>query len=145
VARIHRSRNSNKEKIMSAQEIVTMQKQLVDIEAAISALMRSTRWLRRPDTVVQVNLSHIWDVTLDLQRRIAQPAVVKGMCCDALDQVVRVYDLLTECEGVPNGDQLTSIGYACELAAEKIKLYQQMARHAAQVKAMAETAAMEVF
>lgn len=130
---------------MSTPEITAMQKQLVDIEAAISALMRSTRWMSRPDVVVQANLGHIWDVAQDLQRRIAQPAVVKGMCCDALDQVARVYDLVTECEGVPNGEQLTSIGYACDLAAEKIKLYQQMARHAAQARAMAEAgaAAME--
>ena len=121
---------------MNGSEVLKMQQQLDEIITAANTLKRSTQWIRRPDMVVlQSNLSHVWNVTLELQRRVAHPAMVHGLCCDALDQVARVYDLITECDGVPDGQQLKSIGFAMEVAAERIKFYQQMSQHAAQVRA----------
>jgi len=128
---------------MGASEIIEIQKQIEEITAVMAALMVSTRFMSRCDTVVQAKLTHVWDVTQDLQRRAAHPAIVQGLCCDALDQVARVFDLITECEGVPNSQQLASIGFAGELMAEKIKIYQQMSRHAAQARAIAEADAKE--
>ncbi|MDD2467723.1 MAG: hypothetical protein PHI97_27400 [Desulfobulbus sp.] len=128
---------------MDSEKIVEIQQQLVDIGGSVASLMHCTKWMERSNIDLSENLQHVWDITQELQRKTAHSAIVHGLCCEALDQVARVSDLITECEGVPDAQQLASIGIAGELMAEKIKLYQEMSRHAAHVKAMEEAGVKE--
>lgn len=121
-------------------EITQMQQQLASIHQSITMVQHCTQWMPLTDMVMEANVARIKASILAIQTRVAHPAVMRGLCCEALNQVAHVYDLITECEGVPNQQQLTSIGFACELAADRIRRYQQMSRHAANINAVAEAA-----
>ncbi|MDR2551415.1 MAG: hypothetical protein LBD10_14580 [Desulfobulbus sp.] len=65
--------------------------------------------------------------------------VIEGRLNDALDQVRRIGQLLDECDGDPDRRQMISLGYACELARDRIGVCLDLIRTAA--KAQAEGAA----
>ena len=78
----------------------------------------------------------IWDVTQQLQRTLCTQAVIERYRQDALAQAERVFELIRECDLFPDDIQFASIGYACDLAADKIKHYQRMVNFAAQLEAL---------
>ena len=81
-------------------------------------------------------LLQVWDVTQDLQRLLCTRNVLEAMRDDALQQAMRVHELIMECDLVPDDRQVASVGYACDLAADKIKHYQRMVNFAAQLEAL---------
>ena len=117
---------------METHEAMHMQAQLEDIRRQIHNLT-AVEWRPDQEERIQQSLSRIWDVTCDLHRRLAGPDLLAGYRDDALDQIGRVMELIAASEGSTDDRQLIGIGYACDLAREKIKLYQRMANQAAQV------------
>lgn len=88
-------------------------------------------------------LLQVWDVSQDLQRRLCTRSALEAMRDDALQQAMRVHELILECDLVPNDRQVASVGYACDLAADKIKKYQRMASYAAQLEVLSGAAVEE--
>lgn len=127
---------------MVAQEVLKMQEDLAEISKNVGTLMNAD-WVLVSSPMAREKLIKIWDVTQGLQRRLSQPDLLTGYKNDAIDQAARVADLLYECEMNPDDDQLTSIGYACDLAQAKIKTYQQVKGHAARVEMVTGVAATE--
>lgn len=107
--------------------VLTMERQLVDLVTTANAMMACARYGARVDQVVRDNLTHIWEVAQELQRRMVEPAVIAGYRTDALAQVGRVMELIVESGDAPDDMQMTSIGYACDLAKERIRTYLNMA------------------
>lgn len=127
---------------MVAQEVLKMQEKLEEIGKSVSALMNAN-WVLVSSPMAREKLIKIWDVTQNLQRQLSRTDLLTGYRNDAIDQAARVMDLMFECEMHPDDDQLTSIGYACDLAQTKIKTYQQVASHAARVELSTGVAATE--
>ena len=123
---------------MNDTKIVEFQQQLENIRMQVGAMKANT-----PDQDLQLILAGLWDGAVDLQRRLSRPDLIEGYRADAVAQANRVYDLVLECMGQPDEQQLASIGYASDLAASKTKLYQQMVNHAAQVAVLTGMAATE--
>lgn len=69
---------------------------------------------------ITAELTRIWDVTCELRRALATPAIVEGYRLDALDQVRRVGELIAEMGADPDHHQLLALGLAAELAVEKL-------------------------
>lgn len=80
------------------------------------------------------DMRQIWDGVQALQRTLCNQAVLEGYHIDALEQANRVWELILEWVMAPDDLQFASIGYACDLAAEKIKRYQRMVGYAQQVR-----------
>lgn len=123
---------------MKGEKIVEIQQQLADIRQQVASIKAQPA-----DEELQLSLVGLWDGAVDLQRRLSRPDLIEGYRADAVAQSNRVYDLVLECMGQPDERQLASIGYASDLATEKIKLYQQMANHAAQTAVLTGMAATE--
>ena len=127
--------HQHKEQKMETHEAMHMQAQLEDIRRQIHNLT-AVEWRPDQEERIQQSLSRIWDVTCDLHRRLAGPDLLAGYRDDALDQIGRVMELINASEGSPDDRQLIAIDYACDLAQEKIKLYQRMANQAAQMEVL---------
>lgn len=124
----------HKEHRMETHEVLHMQAQLEDIRRQVNKLT-SVQWLPGEEEQIQESLAKIWDTATALQQRTARPELVVGYRADALAQIGRVFELAIEF-GTPTDQQLMVIGYACDLAQEKIKLYQHMANQAAQLNVL---------
>jgi len=79
-------------------------------------------------------LEQIWDITQELQKTICDQTIVENFKQAAINQVTRVAELVRECGKTPNELQFKSLGYACDLAAERIREYQRMFSYAAQLQ-----------
>lgn len=123
---------------MGSEKIVEIQQQLAGIQRQLVAIKTKT-----PDQELQLTLSGLWDETVELQRQFARQGLIEGYRRDAVAQANRVCGLVLECMGQPDERQLASIGYASDLAASKIKLYQRMANHAAQTAVLTGVATTE--
>lgn len=115
------------ERINNLERLESLRKLVNQLRASLS-----TQGLPEADS----SLIQIWDVTQELQRTLCSQAVIEGFRRDALAQAARVCELIHECDLFPDDIQFASIGYACDLAAEKIKHYQRMANFAAQLEAL---------
>jgi hypothetical protein len=104
-----------------------MSGELEDIKAAVIRIRDAqTGALSYRD--IDDALARIWDVACDLQRRIELPVVVAGCRQDAVDQLARLYELLAEGTVSALDDrQLCGLGWACDLAQERIETYRRMA------------------
>lgn len=120
---------------MTIQEIQHTMTQLETIQSDARTL-RATVAEQAPDLDIQPVLTRIWTVSMDLKRRLCTRKTVDGYRDDAMAQVARVWELAGECGLDPDDLQFVSIGYACDLAAEKIKHYQRMVNFAAQLEAL---------
>jgi len=89
------------------------------------------------------SLIQMWDTTQDLQRRLCNQAVLEAMRDDALQQAKRVYELAVECGIAPDDRKVASVGFACELAIEKIEKHQRMVNYSAQMEVLSGGAATE--
>jgi len=124
----------HKEQEMETHEVLHMQAQLEDIRRQVNKLT-AVQWLPGEEKRIQESLAKIWDTATALQQRTAQPELMVGYRADALAQIGRVFELTLEF-GTPSDQQMMVIGYACDLAQEKIKLYQHMANQAAQLSVL---------
>jgi len=124
---------------MNAQETLLMHKQVEDIGKKATGLMH-VNWTTGSDPVIHRALTKIWDAAQTMHRRLSRPDVVTGYRNDAIAQAERVKELMMESGYDPDDSQLASIGYACDLAMAKIKIYQRMAAHAAQAELLAGAA-----
>ena len=102
---------------MNGEKIVEIHQQLANIRQQVGTMKAKT-----PDQNLQLILAGLWDGAVDLQRGISCPDLIEGYRADAVAQANRVYDLVLECMGQPDEDQLASIGYASDLVASKIKI-----------------------
>lgn len=117
---------------MTNQEILDMQAQLEEIGRRCN-IMRSKNYIAPGcDAMVYFDLARIENAAQLLYRRLSRPDVVERCREDALAQTVRVHELLVEFGFQPSDDQLVSIGYACELAGARIRIYREMASRVAQ-------------
>lgn len=85
---------------------------------------------------IESALARIWAVSVALQRRLCTSRTVAGYREDALAQVARVWELAGECGLAPDDRQLAGLGYACDLAAAKVKKYQRIANHSARLEVL---------
>ena len=122
------------ERIVNLERLESLRKLVNQLRVALS-----TRGYQEADP----SLIQIWDATQELQRTLCSQAVIEGFRKDALAQSARVCELIFECDLFPDDRQFASIGYACDLVAEKIKHYQRMANFAAQLEALTGEAIKE--
>lgn len=122
------------ERIVNLERLESLRKLVNQLRASLS-----TQGLPEADS----SLIQIWDVTQELQRTLCNQGVTEGFRSDALAQAARVCELIFECDLLPDDRQFANIGYACDLAAEKIKHYQRMANFAAQLEALTGEAITE--
>ncbi|WP_028319665.1 hypothetical protein [Desulfobulbus elongatus] len=113
--------NSNAEK--------QMQDQLRDIGATMESVRANVPRVKRT-MGLEDHLYRVWDASQELQRALELPGVISGYRADAVDQVLRIIQLMDECDAAPDTRQLISIGYACELARDKIRAYLALDRAA---------------
>jgi hypothetical protein len=127
-------RNRKKENHMNASERIVNLERLESLCKLVNQLRVSlpTQGCHEAD----YSLIQIWDTSQELQRMLCNQAVIEGFRRDAMAQSARVCELIFECDLFPDDRQFASIGYACDLAAEKIKHYQRMANFAAQLEAL---------
>lgn len=103
-----------------------MSGELEEIKAAVVRLRDAQVGAEWP--CVDEALARIWEVACELQRRIELPILTAGCRRDAVDQLARLYELLSEGTlGALDDRQLAGLACACELAQEKIAIYQRMA------------------
>ena len=129
----------------SSERLVNMEK--------LDGILKSVNQLRvslatQGDPGADGALVQVWDVTRDLQRRLCNQDVLEALRLealrlDALQQVKRVSELAIEWGVAPTDRALKCGGYACELAAEKIKKYQRMLNYSAQMEVLSGGAATE--
>lgn len=124
----------------STERLIDMEK-LDDILKSVNQLRVSLA--QQGNKQADCALVQMWDVTQDLQRRLCTQTVLESMRDDALQQAARVHELVMECDLVPNDRQVASVGYACDLAADKIKKYQRMANYAARMEVLSGAAVKE--
>lgn len=107
-------------------EQLNLMEQLTTIGTNLDGLKANVHRIAYQDQELQEKLSHIWDVTQELQRQLINPEVIKGQREDAVAQVRRIVDMFQACNGLPDERELAGLGYACELGHEKISLYRDM-------------------
>ena len=121
------------------EEMLKMLGQLNDITESVEGLKISVQRSCGDEAEVKAKLTHIWQVTQDLERQMARPEVINGFKVDAIHQIERVFQLIGETKTYEIDErQMISIGFAGELMNEKIRKYLNMARQAAR-KAVAAT------
>jgi len=125
---------------METHEVLKMQAQLEEIRQMVNTLT-AVNWLPDEEGRIQSSLARIWDLSGEVQRRLAGPGLLAGYRGDALDQVGRICELINDCQGSPDDQQLAHIGYACDLAQDKINIYRHMANQSAQVDVLLGEAA----
>ena len=82
---------------------------------------------------VRENLTLVWETTLEIQRSLTSPAIMESYRADAVAQIIRVGELISEMGIDPDHRQLMSIGMATELAVEKVRTYREMVTAAATI------------
>lgn len=116
---------------------------LEDIRSGIGTVLHGDLMRMAVSGQLEVRLTDLWGKASRLQTALDTRDVISGYKTDALDQIGRLEELLMELGLDPDEKQLAGVGYACDLAQEKIKKCLHMANLAAKVEMMSPTAAQE--
>lgn len=84
-------------------------------------------WVKGQDPHLQAQLVRIWETAQHLQRQPAQPVPVEGYRQDALEQIERVEELISEYRADPDGARLAMLRLSLATAVDRIDTYQQVA------------------
>lgn len=84
-------------------------------------------WIKNQDPHLQAQLVRIWETAQHLQRQIGQPVPVEGYRQDALEQIERVEELISEYKADPDGARLALLRLSLAVAVDRIDTYQQVA------------------
>lgn len=123
-----------------SEDMLQMLEQLNNITESVEGLKISVQRSCGDDEQVKEQLTHIWQVTQDLERTLARPEVIAGFKADAMHQIERVAQLINETRAFEIDErQMVSIAFAGELMNEKIRKYLNMARQAARKAVAANT------
>ncbi len=123
-----------------SEDMLQMLEQLNNTTESVEGLKISVQRSCGDEAQVRETLGHIWQVTQDLERSLAQPKIINGFRADAEHQIERVHQLIGETRSYERDEQqMASIAFACELTVEKIRKYRTMARQAARKAAVAAT------
>lgn len=82
-----------------------------------------------------VDLLSIMRTAKAMQTELTSDQIIGGYKTDAVNQMLRVAELIMETGPAPDHKSLLSIGMACELAAMKLGEYREMHAFAQQAKA----------
>lgn len=110
-----------KERLHMHQALVEVERQISKIVAAVPSGLQD-----QETRMLMDRLSRMWETTMELQRALATPAVVEGYRADAVDQILRVGELINEMGMRPGALQLQDVCMAAELAASKVRQYWAM-------------------
>jgi len=101
---------------------IAMNNSLEEIQRGINTLMHAT-WIADlvEENDIQSRLMQMSGAACELQAALSKPAIVEGYRRDAISQVFRLGELISELNLDPDHRQLLSVGMAAELAVEKVR------------------------
>lgn len=114
-------------------DTLEMKRNLEDIGAKVSELMLMSWIAELEGSDIHSKLLQIHQTTCQLQQAFCNPAIVEGYRAAAVNQILRVGELIAEMDITPDHRQMLSIGMAAERAVEMIKEHQQIMRFSANV------------
>lgn len=106
------------------------------INRSLAAISQHVHTLRRGTLGNNVDLLAIMRTTKALQVELTSDRIIGGYRTDAINQIVRLHELIEEAGPSPDHQSLLAIGMANELAARKINDYREMCNHAARIDTM---------